>query len=339
MEKNIISWRCIVNNSHFKNIQKSLIDIGGIKLCKVSIIMPLYNAEKYVLQTIESMQNQTFQDFELIIVDDCSNDRSIDIVENIDDSKIRLYKNKNNRGIAYTRNRALSLATGEYIAIMDDDDISPGYRLMDSVCFLDNHPDVDIFAGNTCIIDEFGNDIGMFSPVIRNSDYLKSTLIFQNVFGNSSAMLRRKFIEKNNIHYEDDMCGAEDYKFWTECAKYGKFSATDKIMLYWRKHQNETSNVLKNKIEDRINVMNNIKQELMDYYKFKLEDDEQKLFFKLFAEDGKIENVVEMEKLYFILKKLIYQAYENQIPIANMFKLTCRKQYGKKCSTAFFLWE
>lgn len=79
------------------------ISYGGSDMCKVSIIMPLYNAEKYVMSTIQSLLNQTYQDFEIIVVDDCSTDNSVEIIKKLDDTRIKLYRNSENCGIAYTR--------------------------------------------------------------------------------------------------------------------------------------------------------------------------------------------------------------------------------------------
>ena len=102
---------------------------------RISVIMPLYNAEKYVEQAINSILNQTYQDFELIIVDDKSTDKSYEICRRIKDKRIRLFQNNCNFGISQTRNIALQHTNGEYIAIMDDDDIAPLYRLEKEIVF------------------------------------------------------------------------------------------------------------------------------------------------------------------------------------------------------------
>ena len=104
--------------------------------------MPLYNAEKYVFKAVNSILNQSFRDFELIIVDDCSVDNSASIVTEFNDDRIKFFSNERNQGIAYTRNRAIELASGEYIAIMDDDDIAPLNRLEREVLYLDENPNI-----------------------------------------------------------------------------------------------------------------------------------------------------------------------------------------------------
>ena len=96
----------------------------------ISVIMPVYNAEKYICQTVESILKQTYTDFELILIDDCGTDKSIDLVKKTySDTRIKYYRNDKNMGIAYSRNRGLEVATGEFVAFMDDDDIAPLNRL------------------------------------------------------------------------------------------------------------------------------------------------------------------------------------------------------------------
>ena len=85
--------------------------------------MPVFNAEKYILKAVQSILSQTEKDFELILIDDCGTDKSVEIVSKLEDSRIRILKNNENRGIAWCRNRGIREAKGEYIALMDDDDL------------------------------------------------------------------------------------------------------------------------------------------------------------------------------------------------------------------------
>ena len=94
---------------------------------KISVIMPVYNAERYIKIAVDSILNQTFKDFELIVIDDKGTDDSIKIVEEISDPRIRILHNEKNCGIAFSRNRGITEAKGEYLALMDDDDYAPDY--------------------------------------------------------------------------------------------------------------------------------------------------------------------------------------------------------------------
>jgi glycosyltransferase involved in cell wall biosynthesis len=106
---------------------------------KISILMPVYNGEKYLREAIDSILNQTFTDFEFLIVDDGSTDNSVEIINSYQNSRINLVKNDKNEGLVYTLNRGLSLAKGEYIARMDCDDISLPERLKKQIDFLDSN--------------------------------------------------------------------------------------------------------------------------------------------------------------------------------------------------------
>ena len=95
----------------------------------ITVFMPVYNAEKYLKEAIDSILNQTFENFELLIIDDGSTDESVKIIETYTDERIRLIHNDGNKGLPYTRNRGLNLARGKYLAIMDADDVSVKNRL------------------------------------------------------------------------------------------------------------------------------------------------------------------------------------------------------------------
>lgn len=306
---------------------------------KVSVVMPLYNAEAYVKKTIDSILQQTYSDFEIIVVNDASTDRSAEIVKEMseNDSRIRLYSNEQNKGIAYTRNRAIELSQGKFIAIMDDDDIAPDYRLKDEVEFLEKNAHIDVVAGNTCIIDENDNVIGMFAPVIRNPKLVKAYLMLGNIIGNSTTMIRREFIEKNKLRYKDNMYGTEDYRFWAECSLYGNISASDKVMLYWRKHNNE-SNKVKDSIE-RLQVIQRTQRFLLDANGFSFSSDEYELLFRIFAEEGRVESKEDIQNMFIVLQSILKQAKELELDNVKEIAIMCRKTFGRKCCTAFFLWE
>ncbi len=303
----------------------------------ISVVMPLYNAEKYVKKTIHSILNQTYRDFELIIVDDCSTDNSVQVVESIQDNRIKLFCNEKNMGIAYTRNRALENSNGKYIAIMDDDDISPEYRFEVAIQFMENNPHIDVVGGNTCIIDENDTVVGIFPQAIRNPKLVKAQLMLGNIFGNSTALVRREFIEKHHIRYKDNMYGAEDYQFWAECSLYGDISACDNIMLYWRRYDNETKK--KRGSVERKKVISGIQKNLIDYYGFSFTDSEYELLLRIFEEDGKVQDSSDIQKLYQVLQSMVEQSIELQLDNAKEIAIMCRKWFGKKCSTAFYMWE
>lgn len=309
-------------------------------MVKVSVIMPLYNAEKYVRQAIESILNQTYRNLELIVVDDASTDRSYEIVQGMSDSRIHLYQNKNNRGIAQTRNKALQHAEGEYIAIMDDDDIAPPYRIEREVAFLDSHREAIAVGGHCRYIDGDGKDLGKQWNIFTNPKYVNAHIIFDNPIPNSSGMVRSEILKKYNIRYRDNMYGVEDYRFWAECSVHGFLANINEVMLYWRtEHGNETERTMKRQSGNRKKAIADIQRYLLTALGFQLEEEELKVLTLVFEEDGKVSSLEEINMLFYALQKIAGQArkmnMDNALEIATM----CRKRFGEKVGKAFFLWE
>ena len=201
-------------------------------MCKVTIIMPVYNGEKYLKEAVESILNQTYPDFWLLCIDDCSQDRSLEILNQFNDKRIKVVQNNVNKGIAYTRNRGIEMAETEYIAFLDDDDIALPYRLEHEIEYLGCHPEIQVVGGHQRQIDGMGKDINKQWSVCLNPDYIKAYLLLNNTVVNGSTMVRREFINKHNIRFKDNMCGAEDYLFWVECSLHGKIKKCPNRILF-----------------------------------------------------------------------------------------------------------
>lgn len=199
----------------------------------ISIIMPAYNAGKYIRQAIDSMLRQSFADFELIIIDDGSTDDTKDLIAGYPDPRIRYLANERNSGLAFTLNRGVGSAVGEYIARMDADDISLPLRLETQKGYLDKHPGVVMTDCIMRYIDGEGKDLGkMNSAVITFEDIVK-TLPRQNCLGHSSVMLRKGTLEK----YGYNEVGNEDYDLWLRMVSDGLvIHKLDEVLLLYRIH-------------------------------------------------------------------------------------------------------
>src|SRR5690606_28917246 len=109
----------------------------------VTVFMPVYNSEQYIREALESILNQTYQNLDILLVDDGSTDRSVEIIKSYQDTRIRLIQNEKNMGIPYTRNVGLKEAKGKYIAIMDSDDIAVSNRIERQIQYLETNPHID----------------------------------------------------------------------------------------------------------------------------------------------------------------------------------------------------
>ncbi len=304
---------------------------------RISVIMPLYNAEKYVEQAINSILNQTYQDFELIIVDDKSTDKSYEICRRIKDKRIRLFQNNCNFGISQTRNIALQHTNGEYIAIMDDDDIAPLYRLEKEIVFLDYHKDIIAVGGHCRFIDEKGNDLGKQWNIFTNPKYINAHIIFSNPIPNSAGMIRNEILQKYNIRYQDGMYGTEDYRFWAECSMYGFLGNIDEVMLYWRKTNAGVTN-RELYTDERKKAVAETQKYLLEKLGFCLKKNDIEILTKTLGEDGILSTHEEIKELFQALKKISKQAEDMKLVNAKEIITMCRKKFGEKIGKAFFLW-
>ena len=146
----------------------------------ISVIMPVYNAEKYIRKSIESILYQTFEDFELVLIDDCGNDKSMEIARQFSDERIRIIENADNIGISSSRNRGIKESHGKYIALMDDDDIASEERLKHTYEFLEKNSEFDAVGGRYCEIDENDNMVRISPDPLINPKFVKASLMFYN---------------------------------------------------------------------------------------------------------------------------------------------------------------
>lgn len=298
---------------------------------KISVIMPVYNAERYIKIAVDSIINQTFKDFELIVIDDKGTDDSIKIVEEISDSRIRILHNEKNCGIAFSRNRGITEAKGEYLALMDDDDYAPDYRLEMENRFLDAHKDVAVVGGARHIIDEKNNIVKYNSSLmIHNPKRVRAELIFHDVIPNGSSMMRKKFIQDNGIQYKDNMYGMEDYHFWVQCSLYGNIVNLSDVLLYWRKtDNNETHRQNEGFMQNRIDTFRSIQRYALEKNGFTLTRKELDCFFREFSESMKrIPTINDINELFTVLSKLISQA--KGVSFSKEMEYVCKYMFSKR---------
>lgn len=200
----------------------------------VSVIMAVYNGELYIREAIESVLRQTYGNFELIIINDGSTDRSLEIIKTFDDKRIKIIT-QNNEGPAGARNKGIKAAAGKYIANLDADDICLPQRLEKQVEFLDKNPEFVIVGSNGFITDRHGTVIYTSSyPVI--DDLIREQLP-ETPFINSSVMFRKEAALKAGGYYEPInryKIYCEDCILWNRMAKSGKLANIREPLIYYR---------------------------------------------------------------------------------------------------------
>ena len=212
---------------------------------KVSVLMPVYKTpENYLRAAIESILNQTFTDFELLIVDDCPQERCDEVIKSYQDPRIKYYQNEVNLGISESRNRLLELASGEYLAIFDHDDISLPTRLEKQVAFLDQHPDYGVVS---CQSQNMVSNTPFNNPC--SNDAIKVDLMYYCAVLHPACMLRTSVLVAHQIRYEEHLSPSEDHALFCRLIPYTKFCNLDEVLFLYRDHAGNTSHLQQERMQ------------------------------------------------------------------------------------------
>ncbi|MBU1092771.1 glycosyltransferase [Patescibacteria group bacterium] len=201
----------------------------------ISVILSVYNGAPYLKEAIESILNQTFEDFEFIIVDDGSTDATSEIIDMFTDSRIiRLY-NKNNLGLVESLNKALAVSQGKFIARMDADDISHPDRFQKQLFYLEHHSEVGILGTAMAQIDERGRPISVLVPPSQHELILWQTIFGCAVFHATVLMRRDDLIAVSG--YDVDFLHSEDLDLWSRLFNKTKFANLPEVLYTRRLHR------------------------------------------------------------------------------------------------------
>ena len=202
----------------------------------VSVLLPMFNAASFIEASVKSILWQTFPFFELIIIDDCSSDNSVQIVKSLKDSRIILVEKEQNTGYTDSLNYALKKAKGKYIARMDADDISFPDRFEIQVAFLNTNPEVILCGSWFEVLDTL---VIIKHPELHNE--ISLALLDYCSIGHPTVMFRRDVFLKHNLWYDKEMEPAEDYNLWVRAMRFGKFQNIPKVLLKYRVHKKQIS--------------------------------------------------------------------------------------------------
>lgn len=199
---------------------------------KVTVLMSVYNNEKHLSDAVNSILNQTFGDFEFLIINDGSTDNSDEILKSYKDSRITIYKNKENIGLAKSLNLGLKKAKGKYIARQDGDDISMPERLKRQVDFLDKYSDYAVVGTFAKVFDENSREVRLWKKLIED-DEIRKFLKKGNCIIHGSAMIRTSFLNNVGFYYES-MERSQDYELWLRLSKKYKMANIPEVLYFWR---------------------------------------------------------------------------------------------------------
>jgi len=203
----------------------------------ISVILPVYNADLFIEEAINSILNQTVADFELIIVNDGSTDQTASKILLYTDPRIVYVDNEKNIGLIKTLNKAIRLSKGQFIARMDSDDVAMFDRFEKQLDFLRRTPEVGVCGSNVEVFGQWN----FVTDLSYSTIDIEAEMLLKNPIFHPTVMLRREILEKNNIWYDENFKHAEDYQLWVELSKYAKIENLPNVLLKYRWHNNNIS--------------------------------------------------------------------------------------------------
>ena len=219
----------------------------------ITVFMAAYNAEAYIATSIQSVLIQTYPHFELLIVDDGSTDRTVEIVNTFSDPRIRLIQNKENRGLPYTRNVALTEAKGELMAILDSDDISFSNRLQLQIEEFRKRPELAVLGGFAYIINKQGERTGEEITLRTGVDKTRAILLFANTFVHSTVMIRMSAFK--DIGGYPNHTVAQDYALFARIALKYEVDNLPTYLGEYRIHDNNITDRKKHLTENQLRMI------------------------------------------------------------------------------------
>ncbi|CDE44236.1 glycosyl transferase family 2 family protein [Clostridium sp. CAG:768] len=231
---------------------------------KISVVTASYNYQDYIKETIQSVLDQTYNDWELIIVDDCSTDNSVDVIKSFNDERIKLFINEKNLGLAQTVKRGVEYATGEWIVFLESDDLITPDNIEKKVQIIKKYSDLNLifndceFFGDKNKVKDFSIALKKTRILLKNKNY--PTKMFYNfylsnkIFTFSSVMAKRE--DLLNISYNPPIDSLLDWWLWVQLAYIGNFYYIPEKLTKWRLHKNSyiesSNNISLNKIHNEM---------------------------------------------------------------------------------------
>lgn len=212
---------------------------------KISVVMPVYNSASYLGMAIDSILNQSFSDFEFIIIDDGSDDSSYSIIQSYKDSRIRLFNHKVNKGITFCLNMGINLSRGEFIARMDSDDVCEINRLEEQWKFMQNHTYVALCGTCTKIIQQDGKISSIRDSKVGDQQIKIALFLGETSIAHPTAIIRREFLVSNRLYYDPNYLYAEDYDLWCRISKLTVLENLNEPLVRYRIHDKSVSSIYK----------------------------------------------------------------------------------------------
>ncbi|MDR0682120.1 MAG: glycosyltransferase [Dysgonamonadaceae bacterium] len=243
----------------------------------ISVILPVYNGEKYLCEAIDSILTQTFRQLELIIINNASTDSTREIILQYQDPRITLVNNETNQGLIYSLNKGLSLCKGKYIARIDADDVALPNKLELQYKYMEAHPEIGI-CGNS--MESFNNKTHYSQQVdfAVSDQKIRAFAFFQSPFNHPSVMLRKAVLDQHHLQYPKQYHNAEDYGLWIEILKYTQGHNIPAVLTRYRKHEDSETAQDDKKIENKIEIVTQLHTQYLKQNGIFLEPEQMQVY-------------------------------------------------------------
>lgn len=210
----------------------------------VSVLIPCYNVEKYVVESVSSILDQTYTNIELVIINDCSTDGTAQKLEKLSlvDHRIKLYHNETNLKLIKTLNKGISLCKGKYIARMDADDISLPTRIEKQVDFLEENTDYSVVSTMFYTFRDGSSKMSLYKNPLKNEE-LQAALLFRSAICHPAVMIRKTLFTELSLEFEEGYLHVEDYALWSKAIYCTKMANIDETLLNYRVHKSQISSI------------------------------------------------------------------------------------------------
>jgi len=270
----------------------------------VTVLMPVYHGSKFLDEAIESILNQTFTDFEFLIIDDESKDNSLDIIRSYDDERVRLVENKKNLGQASSLNKGIKLACGKYIARMDQDDISIPFRLQKQVEFMENNLQVGV-CGTWIKYIGYKDDV---LNLETKNHLIKLRLLTNQSLAHPTVMIRRSVLDDYNLKYDGRYSPAEDYDLWVRMSDYCSFANLPEPLVRYRLHENQGSEI---GMKQQSDSANQVRSRLIESMGLHLQHGDLLIHNTVFCEEDPCS--LTISEVFSYLMRLHYANQQNHV--------------------------
>ncbi len=292
-----------------------------------SVLMPVYNGEKYLREAVDSILNQTFTDFEFIIINDGSTDATESIVLSYKDNRIKYIKNSTNLGLIKTLNLGIELAKGNYIARMDADDISLPNRLKHQLEFMVINPEVGVCG---CNYNQLSNSIKKYHTAFYKHDEILGYMLFNSSIIHPSLIIKKSVLQHISPIFDSNYKHAEDFELWAKLIFTTKFSAIQTTEFEYRLHKAQVTAVHKT---EQIISANKVRKTMLQKAGFTFSESELEIHCKI-GSSQLFKSIIELQHVEDWLKKLLEQNKTLKIIDEFIFNTIIGKQLYDSCGNS-----